>query len=153
MVMFYGVLFWGGDEQKICKSLIEKDQIEVIIGLLLNLFYGIGILVCILVMCWVGEKLLECWGKVLFINVDVEFYVGWVQNYLKLEYIEKIVNVFEVFVDILGYVVVVSWEILVVEENDFNCNIWCYVDNVLLLELQDVMVYLLGGIFFDEIEV
>lgn len=151
-VMPHGVLFRGGDEQKIRKSLIEKDQIEAIIGLPPNLFYGTGIPACILVMRRAGEKLPERRGKVLFINADAEFYAGRAQNYLKPEHIEKIVNAFEAFVDIPGYAAVVSREILAAEENDFNCNIRRYADNAPPPEPQDVTAHLLGGIPFDEIE-
>lgn len=50
VVFLYGVLFCGVVEGVICCYLIEeKNYLEVVIGLLVNIFYGISILICILV--------------------------------------------------------------------------------------------------------
>jgi len=151
-VMPHGVLFRGGEEQTIRKSLIEKDQLEAIIGLPPNLFYGTGIPACILVMRRAGQKSPERRGKVLFINADAEFYGGRAQNYLRPEHIEKIVTTFEAFQDIPGYAAVVTKETLATEENNFNCNIRRYADNAPSPEPQDVRSHLLGGIPLVEIE-
>ena len=151
-VMPHGVLFRGGDEQKIRKSIIDKDQLEAIIGLPPNLFYGTGIPACILVMRSPGGKPDRRKGKVLFINADAEYHAGRAQNYLKPEHIEKIVSTFEEFKDIPGYAAVVTNEKLAEKDtNDYNCNIRRYADNAPPPEPQDVRAHLLGGIPQSEV--
>ncbi|MCU0533941.1 MAG: type I restriction-modification system subunit M [Hydrococcus sp. Prado102] len=149
-VMPHGVLFRGGQEKAIRKSLIEGDYLEAIIGLPPNLFYGTGIPACILLMRPQGAKTPERQGKVLFINADAEYYAGRAQNYLRPEHIEKIVSAFEAFHPIPGYAAVVSKEMLA--ENDYNCNIRRYADNAPPPEPQDVRAHLLGGIPKAEVE-
>ena len=149
-VMPHGVLFRGGDEQKIRKSLIEKDCLEAVIGLPPNLFYGTGIPACILVMRHSGAKSPERRGKVLFINADGEYYAGRAQNYLKPEHIEKIISTFTEFKSISGYATVVSKEELA--QNDYNCNIRRYADNAPPPEPHDVAAHILGGIPQREVD-
>ncbi|MGK7930990.1 MAG: type I restriction-modification system subunit M [Microcystaceae cyanobacterium] len=149
-VMPHGVLFRGGDEGKIRRSLIENDHLEAVIGLPPNLFYGTGIPACILVMRAKGAKPKERRGKVLFINADAEYHAGRAQNYLKPEHLEKIVSTFEEFQGIPNYSAVVSHEQL--KENEYNCNIRRYADNAPPPEPQDVTAHLLGGIPNSEIE-
>lgn len=43
IVLPHGVLFRGGEEGEIRKRLIEKNNIDAIIGLPANIFYGTGI--------------------------------------------------------------------------------------------------------------
>ena len=43
IVLPHGVLFRGGDEEKIRTNLIEKNNIDTIIGLPANIFFGTGI--------------------------------------------------------------------------------------------------------------
>lgn len=59
IVLFYGVLFCGGIEGEICKWLLIKNYIDIIIGLFGNLFINIGILVCVLILKknWVISEL------------------------------------------------------------------------------------------------
>ena len=40
IVLPHGVLFRGGEEEKIRAQLIEKNQIDAIIGLPANIFFG-----------------------------------------------------------------------------------------------------------------
>jgi type I restriction enzyme M protein len=144
-VMPHGVLFRGGDEQKIRKEFILKDHLEAVIGLPPNLFYGTGIPACILVMRATKEaKPAERRGKVLFINADADYHAGRAQNYLRPEHVEKIVSTFQAFQDVPGYAAVVSHADLAA--NDYNCNIRRYADNAPPPEPQDVRAHLLGGV-------
>ncbi len=79
-VMPHGVLFRGGEEKKIRQLFIEEDNLEAVIGLPPQLFYGTGIPACILVMRPRGAKPEATQGKVLFINADAEFQAGRAQN-------------------------------------------------------------------------
>src|SRR5205085_4785695 len=108
--MPHGVLFRSGDEKKIRKGFIDSDELEAIISLPPNLFYGAGIPACILVMRpnLTGQfpnpnKPKERQGRVLFINADAEFHAGRAQNYLRPEHIEKIASTYERYEDIPAY--------------------------------------------------
>lgn len=149
-VMPHGVLFRGGDEKGIRKSLVEKDLVEAIIGLPPNLFYGTGIPACILVMRAASAKPRDRKGKVIFINADAEFYAGRAQNYLRPEHVEKIVSTFEAFKDVPGYSTVVTKQDLAA--SDWNFNIRRYADNAPPPEPQDVRAHLHGGVPRAEIE-
>ena len=149
-VMPHGVLFRGGAEKEIRKSIIEDDLLEAVIGFPPNLFYGTGIPACVLVCRARGAKPEERRDKILFINADAEFHAGRAQNYLRPEHIEKITSAFDAFEDIPGYAAVVSRGDL--KSNDWNLNIRRYADNAPPPEPQDVRAHLLGGIPKAEVE-
>ncbi len=50
IVLPHGVLFRGGEEETIRKTLIERNHIEAIIGLPANIFFGTGIPTIIMVL-------------------------------------------------------------------------------------------------------
>lgn len=143
-VMPHGVLFRGGAEKDIRKGILDEDQLDAVIGLGANLFYGTGIPACLLVLRAPGAKPKERRNKVLFINADREYYEGRAQNYLYPEHIEKIVSAWHAFEDIEGFARVVSREEL--RENDDNLNIRRYADNAPPPEPHDVRAHLYGGI-------
>lgn len=157
-VMPHGVLFRGGDEAKIRQQLIENDQIEAVIGLGPQLFYGTGIPACIIVLRQrihqganlVSGKPAERQGKVLFINADREYLEGRAQNHLMPEHIEKIVTTFEEYHVIPGFSAIVDLEAL--QENGWNLNIRRYADNAPPPEPHDVRAHLIGGIPKSEVE-
>ncbi|TBZ35718.1 SAM-dependent DNA methyltransferase [Rhizobium leguminosarum bv. viciae] len=157
-VMPHGVLFRGGDEGKIRQKIIENDQIEAIIGLGPQLFYGTGIPACIIVLRQrvhnganlVSGKSKERQGKVLFINADREYFEGRAQNHLLPEHIEKIVTTFEEYRDVPGFSAIV--DIKALKENDWNLNIRRYADNAPPPEPHDVRAHLVGGIPKVEVE-
>ena len=157
-VMPHGVLFRGGDERTIRQRIIESDQIEAVIGLGPQLFYGTGIPACVIVLRQrvhqganlVSGKLAERQGKVLFINADREYFEGRAQNHLLPEHIEKIVTTFEEYREIPGFSAIVDIETL--RENDWNLNIRRYADNAPPPEPHDVRAHLVGGIPKAEVE-
>ena len=166
-VMPHGVLFRGGTEKDIRQKFIDNDNLEAIIGLPPNLFYGTGIPACILVMRPAGAKSAASKGRVLFINADAEYYEGRAQNFLRPEHIEKIESAYRQFITdadfsgIPGYATVVTCEKLGKKkkddddeesENDYNCNIRRYADNTPPPEPQDVKAHLSGGVPLAEIE-
>ena len=157
-VMPHGVLFRGGDEAKIRQKIIERDQIEAVIGLGPQLFYGTGIPACVIVLRQQkhdGAKLIsgkpgDRQGKVLFINADREYFEGRAQNHLMPEHIEKIVTTFEEYREIPGFSTIVDIDTL--EANDWNLNIRRYADNAPPPEPHDVRAHLVGGIPKPEVE-
>ena len=68
IVMPHGVLFRGGDEGIIRKNLIEKNNIETIIGLPANMFFGTGIPTIIIIL-----KKQRNTNDVLFIDASKGF--------------------------------------------------------------------------------
>ena len=157
VIMPHGVLFRGGEEQKMRKWLItgiigaggiseNSDNLscilEAVIGLPSSLFYGTGIPASILV---INMKDANKRREVLFINADREYKEGKNQNILRPEDIDKISYVYE-NKDTADkkYSRLVS--IRELEAEDFNCNIRRWVDNVPEPDNQDVEAHLNGGI-------
>ncbi|WP_223565021.1 type I restriction-modification system subunit M [Agrobacterium tumefaciens] len=158
-VMPHGVLFRGGDEARIRQRIIQRDQIEAVIGLGPQLFYGTGIPACVIVLRQqkhdgaklVSGKPADRQGKVLFINADREYFEGRAQNHLMPEHIEKIVTTFEEYRETAGFSAIV--DIATLEANDWNLNIRRYADNAPPPEPHDVRAHLVGGIPKPEVEV
>ncbi len=78
VVMPHGVLFRSGAEAKIRQCLIEKDQLEAVIGLPANLFYSTSIPACLLIFR--AAKPEERKGAVLIIDGAARFTKGRNQN-------------------------------------------------------------------------
>jgi type I restriction enzyme M protein len=125
IVLPHGVLFRGGAEGRIRKQIIDKDLLEAIVALPAKLFYGTGIPACILVLN--KNKPKEHKNKILFIDAEKDYLEGKNQNSLREQDIEKIINAFDSYKDIVKYARVVGFDEL--EENDFNLNVRRYVEN------------------------
>ncbi|MGI8751821.1 MAG: N-6 DNA methylase [Acidimicrobiales bacterium] len=80
VVMPHGVLFRGGAEAAIRTALIVQDQLEAVIGLAPNLFYGAAIPACLLIFR--ATKAHERKGAVLFVDGSAAFTKGRNQNAL-----------------------------------------------------------------------
>lgn len=119
-----GVLFRGGEEEKIRRGLYDADAVEAIIALPSKLFFGTSIPGCVLILN--KNKPKERKGKILFIYAAKDFQEGKVRNLLRDSDIKKIVSAFENFKDIDKYCHVADKEEL--EENEFNFNVPRYVD-------------------------
>ncbi|MCB2212999.1 N-6 DNA methylase [bacterium] len=147
VVMPHGVLFRGGEERKARKLFIDRGELEAVIGLPSNLFYGTGIPACILVFNRRGRDERD---RVLFINADREYKEGKNQNSLRAEDIEKISHVYlkQLEVDKYSRLVPVSE----LESEDWNLNIRRYVDNSPPPEPHDVRAHLHGGVPLAEIQ-
>ena len=146
-IMPHGVLFRGGSEQRIRKGILtdKQDIVQAVIGLPPNLFYGTGIPACLLVINRNKPEQLK--GRVLIINADAEYGEGRNQNFLRPEDIEKIVYVFDSFLEVPGYSRIVPLsEITDKNGNDCNLNIRRYVDNTPPAEPHNVMAHLFGGV-------
>jgi len=122
VVLPHGALFRGNAEQQIRKYLIkEKNFLDAVIGLPVNLFYGTPIPTCILVF----KKCRENPDDVLFINSSAYFERG-TQNILRVSDIDKIVSTYRTrdVVDKYSYIATIAE----IEENEFNLNIPRYVN-------------------------
>lgn len=129
-----GVLFRGNEEARIRENMIKEDIIEGIITLPPKLFYGTGILGCILVLN--RNKSKERKNKIVFIHAAKGYEEGKVRNLLREQDIEKIVKAFKAYKDIESYCHVASLEEL--KENEFNLNVPRYVDITTIDEEIDI---------------
>lgn len=141
VVMPHGVLFRGGDEQKVRKRLINEGLIEAIIGLPPALFFGTGIPASLIIINkhGAGER-----NHVLFINADKEYKEGKNQNKLRSEDIDKISFVYHNKIQLDKYSKLVHKDDI--EKEEYNCNIRRYVDNSPPATAHDVHAHLKGGI-------
>ncbi len=141
VVMPHGVLFRGGEEQRMRKRLIEQGILECIIGLPPGLFFGTGIPASILI---VNKADAVNRKGVFFINADREYKEGKNQNSLRPEDIEKISYCYTHKKTLQKYSRLVNKAELEAEE--FNCNIRRYVDNAPEPTPHDVHAHLKGGL-------
>jgi len=90
IVEFPGVLYRGGKERSIRHWLIENNYVDTIIQLPSNLFFGVGIATCIIVL----RKGTRPDNKVLFIDASKEFVKNGNKNKLTAENQQHIFEVF-----------------------------------------------------------
>ena len=126
IILPHGVLFRGGQEQKIRTKLLKDNNIDAVIGLPANLFYSTGIPVCILVV-----KKCKKEDDVLFINASEHYQKGKRQNSLGdgknkgPNDIQKIIETYQFRLEEERYSRKVSINEII--KNDYNLNISRYV--------------------------
>lgn len=123
VVMPHGVLFRGGAEGEIRKYLIkEKNYLDAVIGLPSNLFFGTSIPASILVFkkCRVNPE------NIIFIEASKYFEKGKNQNKLRLEDIDKMMEIYSNRKNELRYSAIATLD--EIKENNYNLNIPRYVD-------------------------
>lgn len=140
IVLPHGVLFRGGAEGEIRKALIEKNQIDTIIGLPSNLFTNTGIPVTILIL----KKNRKLDDPVLIIDASKDFTKIGNQNALLDKDIAKIVDTYESKQEIESYSTLISKEEII--KNEYNLNIPRYVSSIKEEIEHDVDGHLYGGI-------
>lgn len=145
IVLPHGVLFRGGDEGEIRKNLIEKNNIDAIIGLPANMFYGTGIPTIIMVLKKKRDN-----SDVLIIDASKGFEKDGKKNKLRACDIKKIVDTVVGRKDIPKYSKKVSRE--KIRDNDYNLNIPRYVDSSDDAETWDVYATMYGGIPKSELD-
>lgn len=121
IVLPHGVLFRGAAEGVIRKKLLEDGNIDAVIGMPGNLFFGTSIPTTVIIL----KKNRET-RDVLFIDASNEFIKGKNQNKLSIENIDKAVETYRTRESIEKYSYVASFN--EIQENDFNLNIPRYVD-------------------------
>ena len=89
IVEFPGVLYRGGAEQKIRKYLVENNYIDTVIQLPANLFFGVSIATCIIVL-----KKCKKESKTLFIDASQRFVHEGNKNKLSPDDIKAILDEF-----------------------------------------------------------
>jgi type I restriction enzyme M protein len=93
IVEFPGVLYRGGAEKKIREYLLNENAIDAIIQMPANLFFGVSIATCIIVLKKQGRRAGD--DKVLFIDASHEFVKDGNSNYLSEENQQNIFNYYK----------------------------------------------------------
>lgn len=145
IVLPHGVLFRGGEEGEIRKNLIEYNNIDAIIGLPANIFFGTGIPTIIMVLKHEKDD-----TDVLIIDASKGFEKEGKNNKLRACDIKKIADTVAKRETIPGYSKVVSRD--EIRDNEYNLNIPRYVDSSEAPETWDIYASMFGGIPYSEIE-
>ena len=148
IVLPHGVLFRGtpddGAEGQIRKRLIEKNQIDAIIGLPANIFFGTGIPTLIMVLKQHRDN-----DDILIIDASKGFVKDGKQNKLRASDIKRAADVWRERKTISGFSRTVSRE--EIRQNGYNLNIPRYVDSSEAPEQYDIYATMFGGIPNSEI--
>ena len=145
IVLPHGVLFRGGEEAVIRKNLIENNNIDAIIGLPANIFFGTGIPTIIMVL-----KKNRPNDDILIIDASKGFIKEGKNNKLRARDIKKIADCYENRADIEKFSRKISRD--EIGKNDYNLNIPRYVDSSEEADKVDVYATMFGGIPTAEIE-
>lgn len=145
IVLPHGVLFRGGEEGQIRKSLIENDHLEAIIGLPTNIFFGTPIATVILVLRQKRKS-----SDVLIVDASKGFAKEGKNNKLRASDIKKIADTVIARVTVPRYSRLVSKS--EVQKNDYNLNIPRYVDSSDPAENWDLYASMFGGIPQNELD-
>lgn len=145
IVLPHGVLFRGAEEGVIRSRLIENNNIDAVIGLPPNIFFGTGIPTIIMVLRQNRER-----SDVLIVDASKGFEKVGKNNRLRASDIRRIADVVAARRDVPGFSRVVSKE--EIRENDYNLNIPRYVDSSEKPESQDVYALMFGGVPNREID-
>lgn len=139
IVLPHGVLFRGGEEGHIRKKLIQNNNIDAIIGLPANIFFGTGIPTIIIVLKQKRKN-----TDVLIVDASKHFERVGNNNKLRASDIKRIVDVVvqRKTVDKFSRVVTRN-EIC---QNEYNLNIPRYVDSSEKSESWDILAMMSGGI-------
>ena len=122
IVEFPGVLYRGGAEMQIREYLIQNEYVDTVIQLPANLFFGVGIATCIIVLKRGKKKD----GNVLFINASNEYVKNGNKNLLQQQNMDKIVDAYINRKDEQYFCKLVSNEDILA--NDCNLSVSSYVE-------------------------
>lgn len=149
IVLPHGVLFRGdkedGSEGQIRAQLIEKNNIDAIIGLPAGIFFGTGIPTLVMVL-----KQHRSNDDVLIIDASKGFVKDGKQNKLRACDIRKIADTVRSRATIPGFSRAVSRD--EIRKNDYNLNIPRYVDSSEPAVKYDIYATMFGGIPNSEID-
>ena len=145
IVLPHGVLFRGGEEEKIRTALVENENIDAIIGLPANIFFGTGIPTIVMVL-----KKRRPSDDVLIIDASKGFVKDGKNNRLRACDIRRIVDAYQSRKDVERFCRVVPKQ--EIRDNGYNLNIPRYVDSSEALETWDIYATMFGGIPVAEVD-
>ena len=132
IVEFPGVLYRGGDEKKIRHYLVSHNYVDTVIQLPANLFFGVGIATCIIVL----KKSAKTDSSVLFIDASKLFQKDGNKNKLLPEHQDKIMQLFQDRKDEQYLAKLVKNDEILA--NDFNLSVSSYVEQEDTREVIDI---------------
>ncbi len=132
IVCFPGIMYRGGAEGKIRKYLVDNNYIDCVIQLPANLFFGVTIATCIMVLKK-GKKD----NNILFIDATEECIKVTNNNKLTPDNISRIVETYTNRKDIEHFAHLASYE--EVHKNDFNLSVSSYVEQKDTREVIDIV--------------
>lgn len=144
IVLPHGVLFRGGEEGTIRKNLIDQNNIDTIIGLPANIFFGTGIPTIIMIL-----RKNRTNDDVLIIDASKGFEKEGKSNKLRACDIKKIVDTVSARKTVENFSKVVSRQ--EIRDNGYNLNIPRYVDTSEKPENWDIYASMFGGIPANEL--
>lgn len=133
IVEFPGVLYRSGAEQKIRQYLIDNNYIDCVIQLPANLFFGVSIATCILVL-----KKSKADNKVFFIDASNEFIHSGNKNKLSQANLDHIYNAYVNRKDEEHFTKLVNNT--EIAEQDYNLSVSTYVEQKDTREVIDIKV-------------
>ena len=145
IVLPHGVLFRGGEEGIIRKSLIENNKIDAIIGLPSDIFFGTSIPTLIMVLKQNRKN-----NDVLIIDASKGYIKDGKKNKLRACDIKKITDTYIDRLDVDKFSRKVSKSEIVA--NEYNLNIPRYVDSSGKAESWDIYATMFGGVPATEID-
>ena len=151
IVLPHGVLFRGDalkdadGEGKIRKNLIERNNIDAIIGLPENIFFGTNIPTLVMVLKQHRDN-----DDVLIIDASKGFVKDGNSNKLRACDVRRIADCIRDRATVLGFSRIVSRD--EIRENGYNLNIPRYVDSSEDAEQYDIYATMFGGIPESEID-
>ena len=153
IILPQGVLFRGNAEARIRTELLNLGLIKGIIRLPTNLFYGIGIPACIIVIdkehaqtaqfAEDGSRQVISGGSVFMIDASRGFIKDGNKNRLREQDIHKIIDTFTKQEEIPHYSRMVHLSEIAAQ--DYNLNLPRYIDSGEVEDLQDLAAHLYGG--------
>ena len=139
IVLPHGVLFRGNEEETIRMNLIEKNNIDTIIGLPENIFYGTPIRTIIMIL-----KRTRPNTDVLYIDASTGFEKSGKKKILRASDIKRIADVVKARAEVPGFSILAKKEQIVA--NNYNLNIPRYLDSFEPAEPWDIHSIMFGGI-------
>lgn len=134
IILPHGVLFRGGEEEKIRRNLIEENHIDAIIGLPANIFFGTGIPTIIMILRQKREN-----TDVLIVDASKGFVKEGKNNRLRARDIKKITDAVINRTDEPKFSRKVERD--EIRKNEYNLNIPRYVDSSDDAESWDILCF------------
>lgn len=131
IVEFPGVLYRGGAEQKIRKYLIDNNYVDTVIQLPPDLFFGVTIATCIIVL-----KKSKIDNKVLFIDASAQFTRQGNKNKLTTDHQAKILEALTRRELVDHFTALVDYK--TIRDNNYNIAVSSYVEAEDTREVVDI---------------
>ena len=147
IVLPHGVLFRGGEEGAIRRNLVEHRNIQAIIGLPANIFFGTGIPTIVMVL---RKGRPEGDDGVLVVDASKHFVKEGKNNKLRASDIKRIVDAVTANATVDGFSRLVGID--EIRANDYNLNIPRYVDSSEAPESWDIFATMFGGVPKSEVD-